>query len=275
VKDWLKHNEILSRPKQDDVAHAAVFAPGTGSFILGGQPAQAGEFPHQLSQERQGAQWSHSCGASLLSGRYALSAAHCVDGANINILRVIAGLHDRSNQGGSQISTLTAYKMHEQYNTGAFTFNNDIAILTHVTTINAGGNVGFAQLPPDNFRDFAGETVVLSGWGRTSASNVLPNVLQKVSIEVLTQTECNQRMQPVSGAVTGPPQICVFDRATTAGSCNGDSGGPMNAAGAAGSTIVAGVTSWGIQGGGACLPTYPSVYTRTGFFLAWIATNTP
>ena len=47
-------------------------------YIIGGTDASPGEFPWQLSQTRGG---SHSCGASLLSARYGLSASHCVDGA--------------------------------------------------------------------------------------------------------------------------------------------------------------------------------------------------
>ena len=51
-------------------------------YIIGGTDASPGEFPWQLSQQRQAdATWSHSCGASLLSANYGLSAAHCVDGA--------------------------------------------------------------------------------------------------------------------------------------------------------------------------------------------------
>jgi len=248
--------------------------PGFGGFILGGTNANEGEFPWQLSQQRLGGAWSHSCGASLLGANRALSAAHCVDGAAVTILRVIAGLYDRSNEAGSQISNLDSYTMHQQYGQGAPTFNNDIAILNLVTPIVMGGNVAAAVLPDDNMNQYVNENVVLSGWGRTSASNVLPNVLQKVTIPVISQDACNTLMAPVNGALTGPGQICVKDTANSAGSCNGDSGGPMNWNGPTGTgTRVVGVTSWGIQGGGACLPSYPSVYTRTGYYLDWIASN--
>jgi len=261
-----------ARPSQDGSARAALSGIGTESYILGGTAATPGEFPWQLSQQRLGAQWSHSCGAVLLGPMKVLSAAHCVDGAAVGILRVIAGLHDRSNEAGAVISTLTSYTKHPRYNLDAVTFSNDIATFRLNSNIMAGGNIGYATLPPDNFNNHAGETCVMSGWGRTSASNVLPNILQKVNIEVLTEAECNTRMAPVSGASVGPGQICLFDRATTAGSCNGDSGGPLNCQAGPG-RIVSGITSWGIQGGGQCLPTYPSVYTRTSFFLTWIADN--
>ena len=50
----------------------------------------------------------------------------------------------------------------------------------------------------------------------------------------------------------------------------GDSGGPFNLNG-----LVAGVTSWVVSGGSVCLQSYLSVYTRTGYYLGWIKTNTP
>jgi secreted trypsin-like serine protease len=257
-----------ARPS-DQMARASLHEIGTGSFIVGGSEARVGQYPWQLSQERLGGAWSHSCGASLLTSTRALSASHCVQGAANTILRVIAGLHSRSNQTGAQISNLVSYVLHEQYNQGAETFNNDIAILNLATAIVIGGNVAVAILPTDNSYDFAGDSCMISGWGRTGTPNTLPDTLQHVSIGVISQIECNERMSPVSGALTGPGQICLFDGQQVAGSCNGDSGGPLNCQ-LNGQTVVAGVTSWGIQGGGACLQTYPSVYTRTSNFLAWI-----
>jgi secreted trypsin-like serine protease len=257
-----------ARPS-DQMARAALHEIGTGSFIVGGSEAPVGEYPWQLSQERLGGAWSHSCGASLLGVTRGLSASHCVQGANSNILRIIAGLHSRSNQAGAQISNLASYVLHEQYNQGAETFNNDIAILNFATAIVLGGNVAVATLPPNDDNSFAGDTCIISGWGRTGAPNTLPDTLQHVNIGVISQIECNARMSPVSGALTGPGQICLFDNNQVAGSCNGDSGGPLNCR-LNGEMVVAGVTSWGIQGGGVCLQTYPSVYSRTSYFLDWI-----
>jgi secreted trypsin-like serine protease len=256
-----------ARPGLDLPAHPALFEPGFGSFIVGGTAATPGEFPWQLSQERLGGAWSHSCGSSLLSNMRTLTAAHCVDGASVTILRVIAGLHDRSQPAGAVYANVASYQMHPNYNQGGPTFNNDIGIINTATPINEVSWIRYGTLPADNSNQHVGQQCVISGWGRTSASNVLPNVLQKATITVISQDECNTRMQPVSGASVGPGQICLYT--PTIGSCNGDSGGPLNCAGATG-TIISGVTSWGIQSGGACLQTYPSVYTRTSFHLGFI-----
>jgi len=53
----------------------------------------------------------------------------------------------------------------------------------------------------------------------------------------------------------------------------GDSGGPLNVEGEGRGRLVVGITSWGIQGGGVCLVSYPSIYTRTSNFVDWIINN--
>lgn len=243
-------------------------------MIIGGMDAIAGEFPWQLSQQRQGSTgtWSHSCGASLLSGTRALSAAHCVDGAATNILRVIAGLHQRTVMTGTQTSDVTSYTMHADYNSADATFANDIAIITLATPILAnGGSIQFARLPANDVNNFGGDTCVISGWGRTSSSNTLPDTLQKASIAVLAPPAC--RAQFAGIAVTWEKHICVYDEANLIGSCNGDSGGPLNCQAPTG-TVVAGITSWGVSGpAGNCQQTRPSVYTRTSSYLDWIGAN--
>jgi len=260
-----------ARPSMDAMAHPALIQPGLGSFIVNGVPANPGEFPWQLSQQRCSGSCSHSCGASLLAASYALSAAHCVDGASAGSLRILAGLHERNNEANAVGTIAASYRMHEQYNQPGVTFSNDIAIITFAGGIGAnGGSIQYAKLPDNNDNQYAGAICTISGWGRTDTSNLLPNVLQKADIQVIDQARCNQLLSPVSGASTGPGQICLYDEANRVGSCNGDSGGPLNCGGA-----VAGVTSWGMSSNGACLQNYPSVYSRTSFYREWIRANTP
>jgi len=236
------------------------------SGVVGGVDATPGEFPWQLSQERLGSAWSHSCGASLIGATRALSAAHCVDGAAFDILRVVAGLHQRSVTTNTQVSNLVSYTMHEQYGQGTPSFANDIAILHLATAITSASNIAFASLATGS-NNFAGTTCVISGWGRTSASNTLPDVLQKASIGVITTADCQTRVAGIGEIWDG--HICLFADAERIGSCNGDSGGPLNCP-SGGSTVVAGVTSWGVSTAGICRQNYPSVYTRVSYYEAWI-----
>jgi len=244
-------------------------------MIVGGTNANPGEFPWQLSQQRlSGSNWGHSCGASLLAGTRGLSAAHCVDGASATIIRVIAGLHDRTVTAGTQTANAARTVLHNGYNNGAATYANDIAIIHLASTITTvAGRIAFAVLPPNNNNNLAGTTCVISGWGRTSSAQTLPNVLQKASIGVISPQDCSTRMSPVGGANMWESHICVYDNAQQRGSCNGDSGGPLNCP-LNGNTVVAGVTSFGVSTIlGNCQQTYPSVYTRTSAYLAWISSN--
>jgi elastase-2 len=235
--------------------------------IIGGTNASPGEFPWQLSQQRLGGSWSHSCGASLLGGTRALSAAHCVDGSSPSSLRVIAGLHSRSNTAGTQTSNVARFVMHSGYDNGQASFANDIAILHLQTTITTGGNIAFATLPANNNNNYAGTTCIMSGWGRNSNSNTLPDTLQKANTVVLTTAQCRSNLGGVGSVWDN--QICVQDPSGNAGACNGDSGGPLNC-----NRVVAGVTSWVVSSAlGNCLPAYPQVYTRTSTYLSWIGGN--
>jgi elastase-2 len=238
--------------------------------IVGGTDASPGEFPWQLSQQRLGGSWSHSCGASLISATRALSAAHCVDGAAVSALRVIAGLHQRSNTAGTQTANLASYTMHGSYNQGSPTFSNDIAILNLASSITTGGNIAFANLASDSGNNFAGTTCVISGWGRTSGSNILPDTLQKASIGVISTAQCSSAVAGIGTIWDG--HICLLDPSGEIGSCNGDSGGPLNCP-SGGSRVVAGVTSWGISSLGNCRQDYPSVYTRVSYYIDWINSN--
>ena len=58
-----------------------VLPHGPISYIVGGENATDGQFPAQLSVEYLGSLgWGHQCGAVLYKDKYALTAAHCVDG---------------------------------------------------------------------------------------------------------------------------------------------------------------------------------------------------
>lgn len=56
--------------------------------IVGGVPAQAGDFPFIVSLQRNGA---HFCGGSLLDSTTVLTAAHCAEGRTATSLTVRAG----------------------------------------------------------------------------------------------------------------------------------------------------------------------------------------
>jgi secreted trypsin-like serine protease len=254
--------------------HASLMKLGAENWVIGGTDAEQGVWKWQLSQQRlSGATWSHSCGASLLSTTTALSAAHCVDSVSASNVRILAGLYQRSDTTNAQTVNCDSIVVHERYQVDSASFSNDIAIIKLSGTVVLGGNVGLLKLPPST-DSFAGDICTITGWGRTSSSNVLPDTLQQADLTVLTTARCAQDMEGVGGAVIWDKHICVVDPAGDAGGCNGDSGGPLNCPDGSGGYYVSGVTSWVVSSVlGNCLPAYPTVYTRTSEYLAWIANN--
>jgi hypothetical protein len=54
----------------------------------------------------------------------------------------------------------------------------------------------------------------------TGISNILPDTLQKTSIQVITTAECQTLVDNVIGARIWDNHICLFDTAEQVGSCN-------------------------------------------------------
>jgi len=259
------------RPSSGQSVPRPVSFQDVDSFIVGGENALPGAWPWQLSMERLSISWSHTCGASLLSGRYALTAAHCQDTTAVSGLRIVAGLHDRRVSTGTQTRTLSSYKKHEQYSSSSLA--NDIAILTYSPAIVPTDTIAYATLPLNNNDDFAGQTCVITGWGRDSGGNTLPNILQQGDMSVLTYAQCRQELQAYGNILSS--HICIKHPRSTIVACNGDSGGPLNCQSGP-RYVVSGIASFVIQSQSLqCLPSYPQGYTRVSSFLSWITTNTP
>lgn len=57
------------------IAVVAYTSASPSGRVVGGQDATEGQFPHQVSLRRNG---SHTCGGSIISRNFVLTAAHCV-----------------------------------------------------------------------------------------------------------------------------------------------------------------------------------------------------
>jgi len=264
-----------ARPSSGRLFYRPVSFQDVDAFIIGGQNALPGAWPWQLSLERLfSGVWSHTCGASLLNGKYALTAAHCVDGVSLSSLRIVAGLHNRLGTSGSQTKSLISSTKHSGYNNGAASFANDIAVLWYSSpAILPSDTIAYASLPANDNNDFAGNICVITGWGRTSSSNTLPSILQQAETTVLTLAQCRQDLSTISTIWSS--HICIKHSTLSVTACSGDSGGPMNCQSGP-RYVVAGITSFGIVNGfDQCLPSYPAVYTRVSSYLSWIQSNTP
>jgi len=229
-----------------------------GSQVVGGSNANIANHNHQLSLRASN---SHSCGASLISGVKAVTAAHCGGGA-VGSYSVLAGTTDRTvtGCGTCALRTLTSFARHGSFvNNGNSGYPNDIATL-RFASIPTNANTGYTAMAAAGAGDFSGQNCVITGWGRTCGTCGIPATLQQGTMNVMTNAACAGRW---SSAQINNGHICVLSNTVSA--CSGDSGGPLRC----GTTLV-GATSWGLA---SCAPGTPSVYSRISFFRNWIDSN--
>ncbi|XP_061439840.1 plasma kallikrein isoform X2 [Rhineura floridana] len=92
---------------------------------------------------------------------------------------------------------------------------------------------------------------------------VIHDVLQKVSIPLLSNVECQSRYQE---HMITDKMLCAGYREGGKDACKGDSGGPLSCK-HQGTWYLVGVTSWGE---GCARPGQPGVYTNVAEFVDWI-----
>lgn len=138
--------------------------------IFGGRTARPGQFPYQVSLRQRGRAWNmtagwfqHRCGASIISSRWILSAAHCTQDfySNASWVAAAVGAHHLEDDG--QIYLLDRVFNHPAYNIE--NQHNDICLLRTVKRIQFNQRVRSVPLR----RRFVDEGAVstLSGWGQT------------------------------------------------------------------------------------------------------------
>lgn len=225
------------------VAVIALVSGGTSAdAIVGGTPARVADTPWVVAITTTDGQLI--CGGALVAENKVMTAAHCVTlkgvlGKNqrpAEQLRVVAGRTDLRDKTEGVDAAVSGVWRHPDY--VEVTKGDDVAILT------------LAQ--PVSYRTIAlgevGDDGVVLGWGRT-AENVPPAMsLRKVTVPILSDSECLLKEPDYRpGAM-----LCAGRGGRDA--CTGDSGGPLVVRGR-----LAGVVSFGR---GCARPDEPGVYTR-------------
>lgn len=220
-----------------------------------------------------------SCGVSLVSRSWAVTAAHCVVEGQDKVkakssMRVYFGRHQSSQEeAGQQGRGIRNILIHPQYAV-ANNFDYDIALIEFEAPIDISQNVRPVCLPPPSTSpnsdyDRAHSIGVVTGWGKTSndRSAGAARLLHKGHVEIADQTDCIGAMKQI-GNVTDR-MICAGVYSDT---CQGDSGGPLVTT-YKNRWYLAGVTSWGPRTCGS--RDYYGVYVRVTNheILNWIHGN--
>lgn len=243
-------------------------------LVLGGSPAGPGEFPFMaaLGYEVEGA-IRYSCGGTLVSDRFVLTAAHCIRSQiGLPILVRLGDLNlKRDDDGAKPVDyNIESIKIHPNYK-GSKKYN-DIALLKLKKQVIFNKFIrptclGFSS-------EFGPEKPIALGWGQTSFQGESSDNLLKVELQLFDNQKCIEsypkELRLPNGIVD--TQVCAGDLSGKNDTCYGDSGGPLLVTDRSNNCFfhIIGITSFGRACG---LKDTPAIYTRVSKYIDWIEDN--
>lgn len=158
--------------------------------------------------------------------------------------------------------------LHEGYLPNSKNKYNDIGLIILSENVAYSDYIQPICLPLNNIDLPIGTYLYVSGWGKTPYSSSNPIKL-KAKVPIVNSSECN-RIYESQKINLNDGQICIGGEKGI-DSCRGDSGGPVmfqddNF------FIIYGMVSFGPTACGS--KGYPSIYTKVGYYLNWILSNT-
>uniref|UniRef100_A0A3Q4N0Z4 ST14 transmembrane serine protease matriptase n=1 Tax=Neolamprologus brichardi TaxID=32507 RepID=A0A3Q4N0Z4_NEOBR len=219
--------------------------------IVGGQNAELGEWPWQVSLHFSTN--GPTCGASIISNTWLLSAAHCFRNKDPSKWQSYSGMQNQFSHDNVQSRKLKRIIPHPLYN--QMTSDYDIALLELSEPLQFANTIQPICLPDSSHVFPAGMSCWVTGWGALregQAAQILQKALVKIIndsvCDVVTEGQVTSRML-CSGYLSGGVDACQ----------QGDSGGPLACFEESGKWFQAGIVSWGE---GCARRNKPGVYTR-------------
>ncbi|XP_020957057.1 transmembrane protease serine 11B [Sus scrofa] len=233
-----------------------------GNRIVNGENALVGAWPWQASMQWKG---RHHCGASLISSKWLLSAAHCF------------ALKNNSEDWTINFGTLVNKPymrrkvqniiFHENYTKAGV--HDDIALVQLAEDVSFTKYVRKICLPEAKMKLSENDSVVVTGWGTLYMNGPLPVILQQAVLKIIDNEVCNAP-HALSGLVTDT-MLCAGFMSGEADACQNDSGGPLAYPDSRNIWHLVGIVSWG-EGCGK--KNKPGVYTRVSAYRDWITSKT-
>ncbi|XP_042563315.1 ovochymase-2 isoform X2 [Clupea harengus] len=247
--------------------------------IVGGTEALYGSHPWLVSLRSGGL---HFCGASIITERWILTAAHCFysmsKGLLPNVIAIIGDHDQRVADQGEQRFRLKRVRIHEKYRTFS-PMNYDIALLELDGLIQFGEHVQPLCLPLPSEKFPPRTSCIVGGWGRVRERGRLPPVLREVMVDLVEPARCKHALQTLRPRHTPLTVVCAGPERGGRDACQGDSGGPLFCPRADGHWTVVGITSWGKGCGRSWIDNLfkapnrrgsPGVFTDVKVLLPWI-----
>uniref|UniRef100_A0A182TUE7 trypsin n=1 Tax=Anopheles melas TaxID=34690 RepID=A0A182TUE7_9DIPT len=200
----------------------------------------------------------HNCGGSILSSKWILTAAHCINDNAPSKPTVRVGSSEHASGGTVvRVARIVPHPMHGSKN------NYDIALLELKNELTFSEKVQPISLPEQDEPIEEGTMGIVSGWGLTLSEADSNDVLRATNVPTVNQQECNKAYQSYGGITD--QMFCAGYKQGGQDTCRQDSGGPFVAEGK-----LIGVISWGHE---CALAGYPGVYARVASARDWIRTT--
>ncbi|XP_009673347.2 suppressor of tumorigenicity 14 protein-like [Struthio camelus] len=237
--------------------------------IVGGEEARSGKWPWQASLQMEA--HGHVCGASLISNRWLVSAAHCfLDSDSVRFSvpsgwRAYMGLRAiNENSNHVAMRSIKRIVIHPQYD--QYVSDYDIALLEMETPVFFSELVQPICLPSTSRVFVYGTVCYVTGWGAIKENSHLAKTLQEARVKIINQSVCNKLYNDLITA----RMLCAGNLNGGIDACQGDSGGPLACTGKGNRWYLAGIVSWGE---GCARRNRPGVYTKVMALYDWIHQN--
>ncbi|CAH1403575.1 unnamed protein product [Nezara viridula] len=235
--------------------------------IIGGEETSPNQYPFMLVLVlTEGLR--HFCGASILSEKHAITAAHCTEPLGDRAISVIAGAHDKTKlTENTMVVPVEKHIEHEYYN--PVMIMNDISLLFLAEPLKFGPNISPICMPTKKMY-LENQDVKIIGWGMTAPDKPPSIVLKEIDVTILPYIRCKGNFlfmyNPLPWKVS---QICTGAKAK--GACRGDSGGPVIYLDPQTKRwVLVGLVSFGAA---SCDPDSPTVETDATYYVPWIESH--